>query len=230
MNCFLISSIFDLASISLSNSILLVFNLFIVSSNLSETIFIFLPSSFISSSLSWILYFLEKFKFAIPFAISLSSSIGFVNLSVITKIAIPLKIIDTTPITAKNLFDKSTLSWIGVIGILIYNKFPLLSFASKSINPSPFFLSCIFLIVVLSFEYIISDLLNILYSTSYFISAKLFSLKFPKKFLFDAYISSFSFKISISKLLLRAIFSNSTEYPSIFSSSKNFGIFSSIYL
>ena len=93
----------------------------------------FLPSSFISSSESFILYFCSKSSLAIFFVISFNCKIGFVNLRDITDAAKADINIVITPIVTKVVFEILTLSSIGAIGILIYRLYPLSNFPYSKI-------------------------------------------------------------------------------------------------
>ena len=112
---------------------LLSLNCLIVLSSLSDIVLMLIPSSFISFSVSEILYFLLKSNFDILLAISFNCNIGSVNffdtneeINADIKIVIP-------PITSNTSLEILTLSSIGTTGILIYKLYPLHKVPSNKI-------------------------------------------------------------------------------------------------
>ena len=205
MKLFLISSIFDFLSMSLSSSIFVLLSWFIVPSSFSDIIFIFFPSSFISSS-SFTTYFWLKSKFAIFLAIALISEIGLLNCFDIYIITIPPTIITIHAIKYKNLLDIWTLSVIDDIGSLIYTTNPLSNVPFNNIYVIFVSVSTILFISMLSsFSIIVA---------SCFLSIPQKFMTFlilDKKSLLDIYIATFSSSLTIiSKLLLIDILSSSS--------------------
>jgi len=121
---------------------------------------ILLPRLLISSSASVILYLWLKSKFAIFLAIAFSSVIGSANfLDTKDTITAAIKIANPA-IKYKKLFEILTLSWIDVIGILAYSKYPLSNIAESNTYVIPFFVSLILLIFIFSSFSIISPALS----------------------------------------------------------------------